>query len=245
MAGIVIGIVLLLAAAAMYFFANRSEQRGAGLAAAPTVPVKDLGSVGSAVVEVVGTAVAAGPTLTSPIGQQPCVWYRSVVEELYRDTVGTGDNRRTQNKERVVSDDSSPNPIAIDDGTGTVLVELDGCDVDRPVLALDRRIDDGEGLAEELLASLVNSRRDDTYGYRQREHIIPAGQRLFAIGAVTMGPDGPRLTKPSEKGQPFMVSTRSEAQLASSAASSARWLQVGAVVAGVLGVVAIVAGALA
>ena len=243
MVGIIAGVVLLVIAGALYFFANRSKQRGAGLAAAPTVPVKDLGSVGSTVVEVVGTAT--GTPLQSPIGQKPCVWYRSVVEELYRDTVGTGQNQRTQNKERVVSDDTSPNPIAIDDGTGTVLVDLDGCDVDRPVLALDRRIDDGEGVAEELLESLLSSRRDDTYGYRQREYVIAPGQRLFAIGAVTVGPDGPRLTKPAERGQPFMVSTRDEAQLAKSAASSARWLTIGAVVAGLAGVAALIAGALA
>ena len=244
MAGILIGVVLLVVAGALYFFAGRAKSRGAGLAAAPTVPVKDLGSVGPMLVEVVGTAVAAGPTLTSPIGGQPCVWFRSTVHELYRERVGTGQNARTQNKERLVSDDTSPNPIVIDDGTGTVTVDLDGCDVDRPVLALDRRIDDDDSLGEELLKGLLNPRGDDAYGYRQREHIIAAGQRLFAIGVVTVGTDGPRLTKPTEKGQPFLVSTRDEAQLQRSAASSSRWLTVGAVVAGVAGVAAVIAGAL-
>ena len=244
MAGIIIGVVLLVVAGGMHYFAGRSRRRCAGLAAAPTVPIKDLGSVGPMLVEVVGTAVASGPVLTSPIGQKQCVWFRSTVHELYRDRVGTGQNARTQTKERLVSDDTSPNPIVIDDGTGSVTVELDGCDIDRPVLAFENRVDDDEGLGEELLKSMLNPRGDDTIGYRQREHIISAGQRLFAIGAVTMGPDGPRLTKPAETGQPFMLSTRDEAALQRSAASSSRWLTVGAVVAGLGGVAAIIAGAL-
>jgi len=243
-AGIIIGLVLLAVAGALLYFANRSKQRGAGLAAAPTVPVRDLGSVGSAVVEVVGTATASGPALVSPIGQRPCVWFRATVHEIFRERdTNTQGRTTTRTRERLVSDDTSTSAIAIDDGTGVVLVDVADLHIDQPVLAVDRRIADDDSFAEELLRSVV--RGDDSDGFRQREHIIPAGQRLFAIGAATVGPDGPRLTKPADKAQPFMLSTRDEAALSKSAARSARWLTVGAVVAAVLGVVAIVAGALA
>jgi hypothetical protein len=208
------------------------------------VPVKDLASVGGAVVEVVGTAAVVGPQLTSPIGQQPCVWFSTTVHEIYRERERDSQgNMRTRTRERLVSSDTSPNPIAIDDGTGVVLVDLAELDIDQPVLSLDRRIDDDESLVEQLLQGVL--RGDDSDGFRQREHVIPPGQRLFAIGSASVGGDGPRLTKPAEKGKPFMVSTRNEAQLQQSAASSARWLTVGAAVAGVLGLVALVAGALA
>ena len=244
MAGIIIGVVLLAVSAGLHVLANRSRRRCAGLAAAPTVPVKDLGSVGTAVVEVVGNAAAVGPQLTSPIGQQPCVWFKATVHEIYRerDRDANG-NSRTRTRERLVSDDTSTNAIAIDDGTGVVLVGLDDLDIDQPVLCLDRRIDDDQSLVEQLLQGAL--RADDSDGYRQREHIIPAGQRLFAIGAASVGPDGPRLSKPAEQGQPFMVSTRDEAALQRSAASSARWLTIGAVAAGAFGLAALIAGALA
>ena len=244
MAGIIIGIVLLAVAGGLAWFSKRSEQKGAGMEAAPTVPVRDLGSVGSAVVEVVGAAVAVGPQLTSPLNGKPCVWFRSTVHEIRRIRDKDANGRmRTRTDERCISDDSSSSAIAIDDGTGTVMVRLDGLDVDQPVLTLDRRVADRDSLGESLVQGLLGG--DDIEGYRQREHIIPVGQRLYAIGAVSTDPGGPWLTEPAEKGQPFLVSTRDEASLTRSAATSARWLKVGAVIAALAGVVAIVAGLVA
>lgn len=241
MAGIVIGLVLLVAAAALLYFANRSKQRMEALTAAPTVPVKDLASVGNAVVEVVGTATSVGPQLTSPVGQRPCAWFELTVHEIVeeRDTNAQG-HTTTRRSERLKSRDTSPNPIGIDDGTGVAAVDLAALDIDQPVLSVDRRIDDDDNLIEDLLNSLVS----DVDGLRQRERIIPVGQRVFAIGAATVGPEGARLAKPSEKGQPFMLSTRDEAQIRRSAASSARWMTIGGIVAAVAGVVALIAGAL-
>ena len=244
MVGIIIGAVLLAVAGGLYWFSTRSKQKGAGLAAAPTVPVKDLGSVGSAVVEVVGTATVVGPQLSSPLDGKPCVWFRSTVHEIRRERDTNAQGRTTtRTREQLVSSDTSSSAIAIDDGTGVVMVRLDGLDVDQPVLTLDRRVADRESLGEQLLEGFLGG--DDVDGYRQREHIIPVGQRLFAIGAVSNDPGGPWLTEPSDKSQPFLVSTRDEASLAKSAASSARWLTIGAVVAGLAGIAAIVAGALA
>jgi hypothetical protein len=139
-----------------------------------------------------------------------------------------------------VSSHTSSTPITIDDGTGTVMVELNDLDVDEPVLALDRLVDDGDSLVEDLVESFV--RGDDSEGLRQREHVIPVGQRVFAIGQVASGMDGLRLTKPAERGQPFLVSTRDEAQLAAAAARSAQWLTIGAAAAVVVGVGLAVAG---
>ena len=244
MAGIIIGVVLLAVAGVLLFLSNRSKQKGAGMAAAPTVPVKDLIAVGSNVVEVVGTATVVGPQLTSPLGGQPCVWFRATVHEVERYTDrDAGGRTRTRTRERCISDDTSSTPIPIDDGTGTVLVRLDGLDVDEPVLSVDRRVDDRDSLGQEILQGLLGG--SDTDHYRQREHIIPVGQRLYAIGAVSNDPGGPWLTEPADKGQPFLVSTRDEASLSKSAASSARWLTIGAAVAGVAGVAALVAGAVA
>jgi hypothetical protein len=243
-AGILIGVVLLLVAAGLYWFANRSKQRGAGMAAAPTVPVKDLAAVGTALVEVVGTATVVGPQLTSPLGGRPCVWFRSTVHEIRRERDTNSQGRTTtRTREHLVSSDTSTTAIAIDDGTGVVMVRLDGLDVNQPVLAHDQRVADRESLGEQLLEGFLGG--DDCEGFRQREHIIPVGQRLFAIGAVSNDPGGPWLTQPAEKGQPFLVSTRDEASLQRSAASSARWLTIGAVVAALAGVAAIVAGAVA
>ena len=244
MAGIIIGAGLLVLAGLLYWLSIRSKQKGAGLAAAPTVSVKDLGSVGSAVVEVVGNATVVGPQLTSPLGGQPCVWFRSTVHEIRRERETNAQGRTTtRTREQLVSNDTSSTAVAIDDGTGVVLVRLDGLDVDRPVLTLDRRVADRESLGEQLLEGFLGG--DDIDGYRQREHIIPVGHRLFAIGAVSNDPGGPWLTEPAEKGQPFLLSTRDEASLAKSAASSARWLTIGAVVAALAGVAALIAGALA
>jgi hypothetical protein len=243
-AGIIIGVVLLAVAGGLYWFANRSKAKGAGMAAAPTVPVKDLAAMGSALVEVVGTATVVGPQLTSPLDGKPCVWFRSTVHEIRRERDTNAQGRTTtRTRERCISDDTSSNPIAIDDGTGVVMVRLDGLDVDQPVLTLDRRVADRDSLGESLLQGVLGG--DDIEGYRQREHIIPVGQRLFAIGAVSNDAGGPWLTEPAEKGQPFLVSTRDEASLQRSAASSARWMTIGAIVAALAGVAAIVAGALA
>ena len=77
--------------------------------------------------------------------------FDEVYKEHSRDQQG---NMRTQTRERLVSRDVSSTPIAIDDGTGVVLVDLVDLDVDQPVLTLERNIDDGDSLAEDLLKTI-------------------------------------------------------------------------------------------
>jgi hypothetical protein len=98
-----------------------------------------------------------------------------------------------------------------------------------------------EGMLAQLGRSLLNS--NETIGYRREEWVIPVGTALFVQGEVTDDQGHLRLRKP-EKG-PFVVSTKSEAELLGEAETHRRWATIGAGVVGVLGLALVAAGAVA
>lgn len=186
-------------------------------------------------------------TVNSPLTGREAVWYRARVTHEYYDYEydhdDRGGQRRRVKKSRVLQDDKSDIPFAVDDGTGQAVVHPDTADVDEPVQVLDemeREVRE-TGLLEMIKSSAVGA--DETIGYRREEWIIPVDQRLFVQGEVTDEEGHLRLRRP-EKGS-FRVSTRSEEELAQSAASWRKWSAVAAGVLGLVGLVLLVLGLVA
>jgi len=259
----VLGIVLLVIAALLLFAGLRSKKRLQTLTGTGTSTcgdllkvykdvAADLGSNSlSQLVEVKGKAVAVGAPLRSPLGDTECVWYRSVVRENYREYewTGTGDNRtrRLENKSRELSDEKSPQPFGLDDGTGIVTIDAVNADIDSPIHGIDRTVqEEGDwvrrfGLTINFgLLSLGGG--EGTTGYHHEEWFIPAGQDLFVQGQARGDGTAVKITKPD--GGKLVVSTRSEESLVKSATRGAIGFQIGAAIAGLAGIVFLIVGLL-
>jgi hypothetical protein len=198
--------------------------------------------------EIVGAAKPAHVgTVKAPQTGRECVWYRTKVTHEYydweweRDSDGDRHRRRVK-KSRVLQDEKSDVPFALDDGTGQVVLHPDKADIDEPHEVLDQMDVDIERSAPTLLEQIgiSVSRDDETIGYKREEWIIPVETRLFVQGEVTDEDDKLMLRKP-DKGS-FRVSTRSEQELLRGAESGRKWAGVAAGVLGVAGLVLVVVG---
>lgn len=122
-------------------------------------PTTRIGSAPQGYVELAGEAGHAGDPVYSPVTGLPCVWYRCLTERA-----DSGDRNRYHH----VSEDESCASILLDDGSGEVLIDPEGA-----------QIEAGE--------ESVTTRGD----YRYTEWLILPGQKLFVLGEfVSVRGDG-------------------------------------------------------
>jgi len=192
-------------------------------------------------VEVNGTVQCASP-LTGEISGQPCVYYRSVTERVYEASTS---NRSRSRRSEVISQNEQRIPFEVDDGTGRVLVNPFDAEIDaRKVVD---RFEPYAGSSARLtfggLAFQVDAGAHRTLGYRKVEHAVLVGQPVYVLGVLqedgSLGrpPEGSRLRR-------FLISSRSEEELARALRHRSYLLLTGAlvsfIVAGLLALVLLV-----
>lgn len=215
----------------------------------------------STVCEVAGRA-APGPagTLAAPFSSVQCIWHRSVVTRRYweRKRDRDGDVRRVE-RTKVVAEHRSPQPFTVDDGSGTIAVELGEERPEGDLEQVHSRFEREEGAAQASseLASLgrvveglagsklggggLLSGGDITLGYHFEEWVVRPGQDLYVLGEASDRSGTLSIGKP-EKGH-FLVSTKGEKELAAEARGFERFLYGVAVVLLALGAGLVVAAA--
>jgi hypothetical protein len=141
-------------------------------------------------------------------------------QENYTDAQGQ-QQRRTVRKEQSVTNEKSAEPLLLKDaGTGgTVLIDLqdgglqmdliNGCDRFEPVENMNTY-----GFYNAYTPRPLGNR---TLGYRMKEKIIPLGQPLYVLGEAQMRSGSIIISRPSDSKKSFIVSTKSESQIAGEA----------------------------
>lgn len=258
---VVLGIVALLAGAGLLYAGSRSHARAAAVVGTATTGCGELAPLAAAVrtelgtdafsrhVELVGKArPAPSGALTGPLSNAPVVWWRTKVEHQYWDEEWRTDSEGKKHRERVkrtetVAEQSSDGPFVLSDATGSVTVDPRGVPLDRPLETFDdfRAADAPTGWL-----GLSLRPRTDTIGYRYQEWAVPVDHDLYVLGEARAQGGDIVVGKPSGgKDLRVMISTRSEADIVASSKSGARWFTIAALVLGAVGVVLVVAGALA
>jgi hypothetical protein len=261
---LVVGLILVAVAAAPLYAGIRSKRRLTQMKGTATSTCADVIAMFAGVatelgpdalkqaVELKGKAAhPQGQTLTSALGGTDCVWYRATVTERYRvyEEQGTGEQRHRQlvDKERTLSDETSKDVFAVDDGTGAVLIDAQSVHVDHPIATLDRTVVDDDGgwigrfdLNVNLGGLVLGNTGEGTVNFRHQEWLLPVGQALYVSGEAGQDGGAVRITKP-EHGT-LLVSTRSEEALVTSSTRGAVGFQLAAAGVAVLGVVLAVVG---
>ena len=262
---IIAGIVLVLVAVALYFGSSSQKKRLGEMKAMETESAADLAGLAAAVAEdigpgsfnqkteVKGTIECAAP-LVSELSRTSCVRYSMRVNRDYEETFWEKDDKgqevqRTRRGSETVASNARSVAFLVRDATGTIEVEPEGASfVDEKVYSEFRP---GEGRGERLrfgsydfnpmgFAALSGGRR--TLGYRFEENAVPLGRAVYVLGEAVDRDGRLRIVKPSEKGASFIVSLKSEEQLAAGAQSSAKGLFISAIIAAAAGVAVAVVG---
>ena len=264
LAMLAIGLGLLGLAVLLWFLHKSSLRSARALSVLPTSTAREVRELCEAVakeigagsfaevVEVKGVANCPQP-LESEFGRTPCIYYASRVireyetREEYEDT-NKQRQWRTVRKNETVASNSARTRFALDDGTGTILVDPEGADLSAPK-ALERFKPEGHRASASdpsffgMVFEAVRASRDAddrTLGYRYVEEVIPTGARLYVVGEATDNQGQLVVRKPSTKDRKFIISLKSEEDLIKSHRSTARWLQAGAAASAVAGAVLMV-----
>jgi hypothetical protein len=203
----------------------------------------------SYVCEVTGdTEPGEGGLLTSELSKTECVWHRHVVRRKYEATTTDAQGRRQRTtRTETVAELASSAPFRLRDSSGLVLVDPAGVVPDRPEQVVNRfesRPPGAGGFDVSLFGITLSSNGgDSTLGYEYEEWVVRPGRRLYVLGEASDRSGRLVVGKPS-KG-PYVVSTRSEEELVGHARTRQRLAAIGSAVAGVAGVVLLVAGLIA
>lgn len=251
---IIIGVVLIGLGAFLFYNRKASLNKAMEIKYHETSKTADVidtykqvkgelsGSVyNGGMVELKGIGNASQP-LIGEYSQRPALFMEISVERRYEYTEEQRDNDGnyrtvTRTGTETVSSRSEHVLFYLDDGSGAkILVDMEGAQKDSIKSYEEFRSDAPLGFN----FSFSSSSR--TLGYTYREKIIPDGARLYVLGEVSDRRGEICIVKPSEKGNPFIISVKSEEEIIKSAESSALWQMVGAIASAVIGLGLIIAG---
>lgn len=254
---IVLGIVALALAAGGAFGAFYYDKRIKRLTATETLDVKELRILHEAAAaaagpgqfqyrcEVVGAArPERGRVLTSQLKELECVWYRHKVTHKYWETRrDSNGNRKRQQRSKVVSQHTSSEQFLVEDATGSIPV-VPHKGIDAPDKVLDHFERDTGGGGRKLRIGSISiplAQSSGSIGYQHEEWAVQPGRRLFVHGEATDA-QGTLVIGPPSDGGLYLVSTRSQDELLSSARQRLRMFSVARAVLAVAGAVLLVAG---
>lgn len=259
MAFVVLGVLLVLAAVAGFFFMQSTKKELHAMIGTETLPIPEieeqraisdgLGGRGGfrKVCEVVGSAhPGPGGPLVAEVSKTECVWYRYRVDRQYEHVTYRDGKRHTSKRTEKVTDFTSAGGYALIDQQGrTIGLDPSGKAPEGPEQTVDRfePYRGGDQGMELFGLRLPVGNRDSTLGYHYKEWLIRPGAQMFVLGEVH-DRNGPLVIgKPSGAGH-FIVSTHTEEELRASRVNRHKFLAIGVIATFVLGIVVLVAGAI-
>jgi hypothetical protein len=219
--------------------------------AADTYTAQLLGEVYKKVADSVGADALAQPCeiagsiecstpLTAPISKNPCVAYSYTETREYEERVTSTDSNGKQattverRSEQLKSDDRRVN-FYVRDATGRTLVLPEGAELD--LADSGSRFD----AVQQPWSGLTR-----TLGQRHSEQSLAPGTQVYILGCAVDHQGVPAIARhPTNTSQPFLVSRKSERELADSAAAWSRNMNYAAAAAAVLGLILAILGLLA
>ncbi|MCX6021282.1 MAG: E3 ubiquitin ligase family protein, partial [Chloroflexi bacterium] len=252
---LVIGLCLIGVAVFLAFVFSQQRAKLALMAATPNFtageledlrarPILDSGSVFPFLAEVNGVIECQQP-LTAQLSGEQCVAYRMQVEREWEERKEVRDDKgnvrmETSTRSETVSSLSRQTKFVVRDSSGTIELDPDGADLDmQDVYDHFEPADDGAvrvrfggfSFNVEANAGGMGAR---TLGYRAKEWALLPGKRIYVLGEIQE--QGKRLViaKPTGGDTTFMVSTKTEKELKSSA-NTGQWLALAGAVSLALG----------
>jgi hypothetical protein len=260
---IAIGLVLVIVAAILFWQQKRVLNEIFSIKATDTSTVahledlsrtitSELGSSGAFKdqVEVKGEIRCNNP-LTAQLSQRQCVYCHTQVTEKYEETYYETDDdgnreRKVRNGSNTLADNTLRINFHVEDGTGRIQVNPNEAEiqaievVDRYELNQGRSTISFGGFTLNVSNQTFGDRR--ILGYQYNEWVLPLDTRVYVLGEVTDSEGFLMVRKPTEKGQKFLITHKSEEELIKDKQSSAKGFFIGSIVCAVLGVLCVIIG---
>lgn len=253
----VVGAILIAVGVALFFYKKKVEAKLLDVKYYDKTDIKSAVETCVSVSQELGSGhysqmvkVAAKAQLDSPytgeFSNEPCVYYEaSAVHEFEKLVERKDENGKVQRNwvsgSETIGSKREGGEFNLNDGSGSVLVDIQGAD-----LTLDNAVNRFKNSGGSVAFSFgtfhpENSRNKRSKGYREIERNIPVGQQLFVLGELNDRNGSPTITISGEKGNPFIVSIKSEEEVIGGLESKAKMVYYGAIACVVIGPILIVA----
>ena len=265
---IFIGIILIIIGIVLFFVQKSQKEKFQSIKTARPSTIGELQNTASEIakeigpgnwreyVKVRGTIECSEP-LTSELKEEACVYYSMRVMREYEETVTTEDSdgkktKETQRHSESIASNEQSVPFILRDDTGSIPVNPSGAGggIETVSVLNEFRPDQAAGgmlsfgrFSRTLSGDLGGQRR--TLGYRYSESILPVGRKVLMLANASDGEGQLTLQKPTEAGHKFLISLKSEEDLAASAEKGAKSSFVGMVACVAIGLLLILIGLVA
>lgn len=246
----IIGIILLILAAIFFFVARNQSNRLQALSAAETYNVhllteihrKVTGSLGGDALaqkcKIEGTIECDTP-LQGPCSGEACVAYsysktREYEQEETRKNAQGEEEKRMERRNETMETENRRTRFWLRDATGRIAVNPEYAELDL--------VETFNTFEPEAGRSFGRTR---TLGYRSTERALLVGTKVFILGCMTDDDEQPLIARhPSDRKQKFIISRKSDREMAQSAATWSRNFRYATIGLGVLGLILVVVGML-
>ncbi len=257
---LIFGVVLLVAAGGMLWMSSNAKKKMAMMESTETNTVEHLQALSQSMSEGVGEGqldfatevkgrVVCDQPLVSELNETECVYYSMQVERKYEETYYEEDEegrreRRTRTSSETVASNRRHARFMVEDATGRIEVVPDGAKFVAEKVLSRFESSSGESGREIRFGNFTftpHFREGDrrTLGYQFEEEAIPVGRNIYIHGRATDKQGQLCIESPAESGQ-YIISVKSEEELARSGKSTATGMTIGAVIAAAAGVILIV-----
>ncbi|GAB4380414.1 MAG: E3 ubiquitin ligase family protein [Elainellaceae cyanobacterium] len=262
---VIFGVVLIAIGAILFFVRQGEKSRAFAIRSARSATMAELATMSKEIANEIGGGswreyvkvtgmIECDRPLTSELRQEPCVHYTMSVRREYEETVTVKDDKgetrtETRRGSETLSNNQQSVPFWLKDDTGWIEVNPDRAEIDTVQILDEFRPDSGYGGRISYgrfalnVGTFPSARR--TLGYHYSESVLPIQRRLFALG--TLSDSGGRLTlqRPTESGQQFILSLKSEEELVRDADVTAQYSFYGMIACLAIGVLLILIGLVA
>lgn len=241
---LVIGVLLLILGGVFFWLLRKSKSQLLEMSQTETYTASSLKEMADSIAKEIGAGsftqacevkgvITCKTPLTSEIQKTPCVYYRTLVTQEYREQYQERDANgnlriRTRTRTETVSSNTRSVEFFIDDGTGQIAVRPDGAEWDE------------EKMADNYQPTGMMAGAFGLVGTRYQEWGIPLGRRAYVLGEAS--DEGGLLHIRKPKSGRLFISLKSEEELTAQAQGSVKLYKVLAPAAAVLGAVLTIVG---
>jgi hypothetical protein len=260
----IFGGILIAIAIVLFFVQKNYSTKLQSIRSATSSTIADLQRIAGEIAGEIGSGnlreyvkvrgrIRCDSPLISELKQVPCVHYTMRVVREYEEKHTTRDNEgksrtETRRGSETVSSNSQSIPFTLQDRTGELVVNLDGGDIETIQVLNEFRQENSIQSSSSIsfggftlaIGTGMGGRR--TIGYRYTESILPCDREVLVIG--TAADEGGKLTlrKPIQADKKFIISLKSEEELAKSAANAAKGFFYGMIACLAIGLILVIVG---
>lgn len=263
---LVVGVILLVVAIALFFTQKSQANKAFSLQSAQSLTPGAMKSMAEAIADDIGGgnwreyvkvwgAIKCERPLQSPLKSADCVFHKTTVTWEYEESVTKTDSEgkrttETEKKSETLSTDRQSVPFWIQDETGVVQVDPEDGDLDTIDVVNEFQPEQPRGGLLSFgsfsldISPYARQAGRRTLGYRYREAILPLNRKALVVGMVSDHTGELVIQKPLKSDKKFIISLKNDEALTQSAKQGAQRAFYGMVGCGVLGVIFIVLGLL-